>query len=312
MSPVFGDCMQGFGSACVDTGEARIYIRHRGSDPPLLLLHGFPETHLMWRDIAPALAQQFSVVCADLRGYGQSSCPGSDATHERYSKRAMANDMVRVMQSLGFESFAVAGHDRGGRVAYRLALDHPERVTRVAVLDIVPTVSVWLRADERFARAFWPWLLLAQEPPLPETLVSSAPEAIVDHALGAWGGSASKFPPDVRAAYVEALRDLGHVHAICEEYRAAATVDRDHDQADRARGHKIRCPLLALWSAGGAVDTWYADEGGPLALWREFAHQVEGASIDGGHFFPEQDPRKTLDALEKFFTDVPGMPPSAS
>lgn len=297
--------MDGFDSAQIDTGEASIFARSAGSGPPLLLLHGFPQTHLMWRDIAPALARDFTVVCADLRGYGHSSCPPSDDEHAPYSKRAMARDMVAVMRTKGFESFAVAGHDRGGRVAYRLALDHPERVTRIAVLDIVPTASVWEHADARFALAFWPWLLLAQDAPLPETLIASAPEAIVDHALSAWGSAAGSFSPAVRAAYVDALRDPAHVHAICEEYRAAATLDREHDQADRARGHEIACPLLSLWSAGGPVDTWYTSAGGPLSLWREYARDVRGERIEGGHFFPEENLAATLLALQRFFGTGP-------
>jgi len=286
--------------AYVDTGEASIFVTSAGQGPPLLLLHGFPQTHLMWRDVARALSQDFTVVCADLRGYGRSSCPPSDAGHASYSKRAMARDAVSVMRSMGFDSFAVAGHDRGGRVAYRLALDHPGRVTRIAVLDIVPTASAWARVEARLALAFWPWTLLAQDAPLPETLIAAAPHAVVDHALSAWGSNAHSFPPEVRAAYVDALRDPAHVHAICEEYRAAATLDRDHDLADRARGHEIRCPLLALWSAGGPLDTWYAEEGGPLALWREYASDVRGERIEGGHFFPEQNPRDTVAALRRF------------
>lgn len=287
--------------AFIDTGEASICVRTAGSGPPLLLLHGFPETHLMWRDVAALLSPRFHVVCADLRGYGQSSCPPSDPEHAPYSKRAMARDMVAVMRALGHESFAVAGHDRGGRVAYRLALDHPDRVTRLAVLDIVPTASAWQRADADFALAFWPWVLLAQDAPLPETILTAAPGALVDDALSAWGSSPDAFSADARDAYIATLRDPQHAHAICEEYRAAASLDREHDDADRARGHRIRCPLLALWSTGGSVDKWYADEGGPLALWREFAENVEGGSIDGGHFFPEQNPRETAARLLQFF-----------
>jgi haloacetate dehalogenase len=293
--------MDAFNTTHVDTGESNIYVRSAGNGPPLLLLHGFPQTHLMWRHIAPPLARSFTVVCVDLRGYGQSGCPPTDAEHAPYSKRSMARDLLSVMRTMGFESFAVAGHDRGARVAYRLALDHADRVTRLAVLDIVPTASAWERADAGFALAFWPWLLLAQDAPLPEILITSAPEAIVDHALSAWGSSAGSFPPDVRAAYVDALRDPAHVHAICEEYRAAASIDRDHDLADRARGNKIACPVLALWSAGGPVDTWYAKAGGPLALWREYAHDVRGECVDGGHFFAEQNPQPTLEALRRFF-----------
>ncbi len=293
--------MEGFGSEFIETDSARIFVRSSGTGPPLLLLHGFPQTHLMWREIAPVLARDFHVVCADLRGYGQSSCPPPDAAHAPYSKRAMAQDMVAVMRTMGHESFAVTGHDRGGRVAYRLALDHPRAVTRLAVLDIVPTASAWARADAKFALAFWPWSLLAQDPPLPETLIASAAAAIVDHALSAWGSSAQRFPAETRDAYIAALRDPEHARAICEEYRAAATLDREHDLADRARGHKIRCPLLALWSAGGAVDKWYSEEGGPLALWREYAEDVQGEPVEGGHFFPEQNPTHTAGLLRRFF-----------
>ncbi len=286
----------------VDTPGTRIFVRHGGAGPPLLLLHGFPQTHLMWRDVAADLARDFSVVCADLRGYGRSGCPPSDDGHAPYAKRALAEDMIAVMDALGHPAFAVAGHDRGGRVAYRAALDHPARIRRVAVLDILPVDTVWDRADDRLALGFWPWSLLAQPEPLPERLIAAAPAAVVDSALGGdWGTPAGTFAPAVRAAYVEALSDPGHVHAICEEYRAAAGIDREHDRADRAAGRRIACPLLALWSASGPVGTWYADAGGPLALWRELADDVQGAAVDGGHFFPEEHPRDTAAALRRFF-----------
>jgi haloacetate dehalogenase len=293
--------MDAFEAAEIDTGETTIFARQGGSGPPVLLLHGFPETHLMWRDIAPLLARSFTVVCADLRGYGQSGCPASSADHAPYAKRSMARDMVTVMERLGFTRFSVAGHDRGGRVAYRLALDHADGVDRLAVLDIVPTGTVWARADARFALAYWPWSLLAQPAPMPERMLTAAPEAVVDGALGAWGTPAAVFPPEVREVYVEALRDPAHAHAICEEYRAGATLDREHDREDRARGRRIACPLLALWGAGGALDTWYADAGGPLALWREWSDRVEGCAIAGGHFFPEEAPEETAEALRRFF-----------
>jgi haloacetate dehalogenase len=214
----------------------------------------------------------------------------------------MANDMVSVMERLGFPRFSVAGHDRGGRVAYRLALDHPKRIERLAVLDVVPTETVWERADARFALAFWPWSLLAQPEPLPERILTAAADAIVDDALGQWGSRPGAFDPEIRAAYVRALGDPAHAHAICEEYRAAATIDREHDTADRAAGRRIACPVLALWSAAGALDTWYADESGPLALWQAWSDDVRGDALDGGHFFPEQAPERTAEALERFFT----------
>lgn len=255
----------------------------------------------MWRDVAPRLAEQFTVVCADLRGYGQSGCPASTADHAPYSKRAMAEELIQVMGQLGFEQFAVAGHDRGGRVAYRMALDHPRSVTKLATLDIVPTATVWDRADARMTLAFWPWSLLAQVEPLPERLLAGAADAVVDNAIGQWGSSVDAFPTEVRAAYVDALRDPAHVHAICEEYRAAATIDRTHDAEDRQAGKKVCCPVLALWSAEGGVESWYSSEGGPLGLWRAWAYEVRGCPTAGGHFFPEEAPEQTAAALREFF-----------
>jgi haloacetate dehalogenase len=293
-----------FRSRTIETERSRIFTRCGGSGPALLLLHGFPQTHLMWRDLAPILAHDFTVVCADLPGYGQSDCPPSDADHAPYSKRAMAKDMVDVMDVLGFERFAIAGHDRGGRVAYRTALDHPERVERLAVLDVLPVDTTWERADARLVLGFWPWSLLAQPEPLPERLLGAAPEAVIDNALGgAWGSPADVFV-DVRDAYGAALREPDHVHAICEEYRAAATIDREHDAADRRAGRRIRCPTLALWSARGPMSTWYADAGGPLALWREYADDVDGGPVDGGHFFPEERPTEIAAAFTVFFSGM--------
>jgi haloacetate dehalogenase len=294
--------LEDFASAEIQTGETTIFVRSHGSGPPLLLLHGFPQTHVMWRGVAPRLARDFTVVCADLRGYGHSGCPVSTPDHAPYAKRAMAQDMVAVMEDLGFPRFSVAGHDRGGRVACRMALDHPARVDRLAVLDIVPTETVWDRADARFALAFWPWSLLAQPEPLPERILAAAPDAVIDAALGGWGSPSAAFPPEVRAAYVQALRDPAHAHAICEEYRAAATVDRAHDKADRARGRRIICPLLVLWSARGALGTWYVEDSGPISLWRAWSDKVQGHPLDAGHFFTEEAPEETAEALTCFFS----------
>src|SRR6188768_2464255 len=183
--------MDGFETKTIGTGDTGIFVRTAGSGPPVLLLHGFPETHVMWRDVAPLLARDFTVVCADLRGYGQSGCPASSLDHAPYAKRAMARDMVAVMEHLGFPRFSIAGHDRGGRVAYRLALDHPDRVERIAVLDILPTATVWKHADARLALAYWPWTLLAQSEPLPERLIAASPDAIVDDAISGWGSAAN-------------------------------------------------------------------------------------------------------------------------
>ena len=290
-----------FAAADVQVEAARIFLCRSGSGPAVLLLHGFPQTHLMWRSVAPLLARRFTVVCADLRGYGRSSCPPSSGDHAPYAKRAMAGDMVSVMRKLGFDRFSIAGHDRGGRVAYRLALDHGECVERLAVLDVVPIADAWERADKNLAIGYWPWSLLAQPEPLPERLVAGAPDAVIDNALHGWGSAAECFSPTVRSAYVEALRDEAHVHAICEEYRAAATIDHEHDLADRKCGRRIDCPVLVLWSGRGPLNSWYASEGGPLGLWRTWARDVQGKTVDGGHFFPEELPEQTSYELSRFF-----------
>jgi haloacetate dehalogenase len=292
--------MNDFTAAKIKTAEVTIFVRYAGSGLPVLLLHGFPETHLMWAKVAKILAQQFTVVCADLRGYGRSSCPVSTPTHEAYSKRVMGNDLIDVMQQLGFERFSIAGHDRGGRVAYRMALDHPERVERLAVLDVVPTETVWKSADSRFALSFWPWSVLTQPEPLPERILTVAAEAIVDDALNNWGSPASSFSREARAEFVSCLEDPQHAHAICEEYRAAATIDREHDRADRESGRRITCPVLVLWSSQGGLATWYVDQGGPLGIWKEWANDVRGRALDAGHFFPEEVPEQTAGALQSF------------
>lgn len=291
----------GFATRSVDVRDGSVFIRRGGDGPPVLLLHGFPETHLMWHAVAPSLAEHLTVVVADLPGYGASRANTSDG-RAAYSKRGMAADLAAMMRAEGFESFGVVGHDRGGRVAYRMALDHPRQVGRLAVLDVVPTSDAFDRADDRLVLAFWPWSLLAQPAPLPERLVVADPEAIVDNALGDWGSLAAAFPSDVRDAYIDALRDPAVAHGICEEYRAAATIDRSHDFEDRRTGRRIQCPTLVLWSEGGSVDTWYADDGGPLTLWRAWARSVTGHPVPGGHFFPEQNPTATTAELLAFLT----------
>jgi haloacetate dehalogenase len=289
-----------FERALVDTGESTIAIRRGGEGPPVLLLHGFPETQLMWHRVAPALAERFSVVCADLRGYGSSGTPPSAADHAPYAKRAMAADMVRVMEHLGVARFSVVGHDRGGRVAYRLALDHEDRIERLALLDIVPTAEALDRADARVLLGYWPWSLLAQPEPFPERLIAAAPDAFVDAALDSWGSDPASFPGDIRGAYVQALRDPASAHAICEEYRAAATLDLEADRRDLADGRRIAAPTLVLWAAAGPLDIWYESLGGPLDIWRRWAGNVTGEPVAGGHFFPEQNPDATVPALRAF------------
>ena len=286
----------GFRTHLLESDGTPILVHEGGTGPAVLLLHGFPETGLMWHALAPLLADRFTILAADLPGYGGSGCPGEGGM----SKRAMAATLVAAMRAAGHDSFAVVGHDRGGRVAYRAALDHPEVVSRVGVLDVVPTEEVWARADARLALAFWPFSLLAQPAPLPERLLTAAPDAIVANALAEWGSPPETFPEWLRAAYVAALRDPAHAHAICEEYRAAAGIDRDHDRADLQAGHKIACPLLALWSDSGGLASWYDDVGGPLGLWRRWASDVEGRAVSGGHFFPEEQPALVAGLLRMF------------
>ena len=288
----------GFSTSDFALGEATIHARVGGSGPPLLLLHGYPQSHLMWARVAPALAERFTVVVPDLRGYGRSSAPPSH-NGERYSKRVMAKDAVALMSALGHETFAVAGHDRGGRVAYRLALDHPEVVTKIAVLDIVPTWEMWAGMDAARAMTVYHWMFLAQPEPLSETLISAAPQAYLDHTLASWTGDGSlkSFAPEALAAYRAAFREPERVHATCEDYRAGATIDRALDEADRAAGRKIAAPLLALWGAKGIP----ARGESPLAVWRRWASDVSGKGIECGHFLPEEAPQATAEALAAFF-----------
>lgn len=273
-----------------------IHGRAGGSGPPLLLLHGIPETHVMWHRVAPVLAERHSVVVTDLRGYGDSGTPASSENHAPYSMRAVAQDQVQVMRALGHQHFSVAGHDRGARCAYRMALDHPEVVDRLAVLDIVPTGDAFDRADKDFSLGYWVWSFLAAPAPVPEELIAGASEVLVDHMLDGWSAVAGAFPAAVRAGYVRQFRDPATVHAICEQYRAAATLDHAHDSTDRGLV-RIRCPVLVLWGAGGPVDTWYQ----PLEVWRQWADDVRGGPIAGGHFLAEEAPNETVARLAEFF-----------
>ncbi|GAA3465531.1 alpha/beta hydrolase [Nonomuraea roseola] len=279
----------------IATSDTTIHGRRGGAGPPVLLLHGIPETHLMWHRVAPRLAERFTVVATDLRGFGASGTPPSTPDHAPYSMRAIARDQVGVMRALGYERFAVAGHDRGARCAYRMALDHREAVARLAVLDIVPTGDAFGRADTDFALGYWVWSFLAAPEPVPERLIAAAPSVLVDHMLDSWSRVPDAFPPEVRAAYTAQFADHATVHAICEEYRAAATLDREHDESDRGR-RRIGCPTLALWSAAGPVAEWYE----PLDIWQAWADDVRGGPIDSGHFLPEEAPDETARHLLDF------------
>jgi haloacetate dehalogenase len=287
---IYGGVFEGFELSFVDTGEATIRVRHGGSGPPLLLLHGHPQTHAMWNLVAPGLAEDFTVVAADLRGYGESSKPPTTPDHEPYSKRAMARDQVEVMRQLGFERFDVAGHDRGGRCAYRLALDHPERVERLAVLDIVPTGDMWHRVDMEFGLVDWHWFFLAQPAPFPEEVIGSNPEAYFFH------GDRSRFDPEALEDYLRCVRDPETIHGMCEDYRAGATIDFELDDADRGK-RSIECPVLALWSGREELGRWFD----VLDVWRQWADDVRGRALDCGHFLAEEAPEETSEELRIFF-----------
>lgn len=266
-----------------------------GAGPPLLLLHGYPQTRVMWKAIAPALAQRFTVVVPDLRGYGRSDKPEGDAAHERYSKRVMARDQVATMRALGHERFAVAGHDRGGRVAYRLALDHPDVVSALAVLDIVPTGDMWAAANAASAMRMYHWYFLAQPRPLPETLIGGDAEFFLRYTLQSWAGNGFVFDEGSMADYIACFADPACVHASCEDYRAGWSLDRALDEAGRGKT-KIAAPLLVLW--GEAFSVAKAE---PLKTWSAWAASVEGHAVPGGHFVCEEQPEKVSEALASFF-----------
>ncbi|KAB0265624.1 alpha/beta fold hydrolase [Microvirga brassicacearum] len=295
------DLFAGFESHWVDTEVGRIFARSRGDGPPLVLLHGFPQTHVMWHRLAPTLAETYRVVCMDLRGYGWSSAPKGDAAHETYSKRAMARDVVTVMEELGAVHFAVAGHDRGARVGYRLALDHPGRVERLALLDILPTSYVWAQMKAGKVPAAH-WAYLSEPFPKPEEEIGRNPIPYFEGLMKTWSapGDLSAFDPRAMAAYRDGFNEPSRIHAFCEDYRAGATRDIEADEADLAAGKTIRCPTQLIWSDFYLVSGTSGDSIPPLEIWRTFAPGITGIGVSSGHFVAEENPGATLEALQTF------------
>jgi haloacetate dehalogenase len=293
------DGFAGFEMTDIETPRGVVRARVGGEGSPLLLLHGFPQTHLMWHPVAASLAERFTVIAADLPGYGDSFRPEPAPDHAPHSKRALAQDLVAAMERLGHERFAVAGHDRGGRVAYRMALDHPQAVTRLAVLDIVPTGEIWRHADATFAVGYWHWAFLSQPAPLPERVIHGEPAAfwIAIERMGIKEGD-ERYPDEVVEAYRAQIQDPATVEAICEDYRAGATIDRALDDEDRG-ARTIPCPTRALWGVAGALPYFYED---PLELWRPLAPEVTGRAVDGAsHFLVEDAPGEVAADLAGFF-----------
>ena len=289
----------GFEDRRIETSGASINLVTGGSGPPLLLLHGYPQTHLMWRKLAPRLAAEFTVVAPDLRGYGDSSKPPAGPDNANYSKRSLAQDQVETMAALGFERFAVAGHDRGARVAHRLARDHPERIERLALLDIVPTLYRFETIDQKAATSSWHGFFLLQPSGFPERLIGAEAEFFLRHQLGALLREPAKLEPEAFAEYLRCFKNPETIRATCDEYRAGATIDLVHDRADR--GRRLTMRLLMLWGERSSQGSGYDI----LSVWRDHAEDVTGHAVNSGHFLPEEAPEDTYRALRDFFTAAP-------
>lgn len=293
---------EGFAARRFDLPDAHIFARVGGNleGPALLLLHGFPQSHVLWHRVAQRLAADYLLVMPDLRGYGDSSKAPGLPEHANYSKRAMAADMVAVMDALGLPDFYLCGHDRGGRVAHRLAVDHPQRVKKLCVIDIAPTLDMYNATDMAFARAYYHWFHLIQPSPVPETMIGGNPQAYLRTKLGGWGGSGTSFiEPQALAEYERCFCNPEAIHSACEDYRASAGIDLEHDRTSRARGDRIACDTLVLWGERGVVHRLFQ----PLELWQaQCAGRVTGQAVPAGHFIPEELPQETATALRGFFT----------
>lgn len=287
----------GFDLRVAEVRDGRIRYRIAGSGPPLLLVHGNPQTHAMWHAIAPELARQFTVVAPDIRGYGGSLKPPATADHAPYAKREMARDLVELMAGLGFARFSVVSHDRGARVSHRLALDYPAAVERLAVLDIVPTIEHFERTDMAFALGYYHWFWFAQPHPFPENLISAAPDVWFRAHTSREPKDDGFFHPDALADYLTHVRDREMIRGMCEDYRAAVTIDLVHDRESRSKGDKVPCPLLVLWGSKGKIGAWYD----PLAIWRDYASAaVTGGPVASGHYLAEEKPAEVLAYLKPF------------
>jgi haloacetate dehalogenase len=280
----------GFTLDYVDVGEVTLRVRHGGTGSPVLLLHGHPRTHATWHKVAPLLADEFTVVCPDLRGYGKSSKPETDAEHTPYSKRAMAGDMVNLMRALGHDEFAVAGHDRGALVAFRTAMDHPGAVSALIPMDGLPVIEHLERCDARFAAAWWHWWFFGQTEKPAERIINADPDAW-------YTASDEHMAPEAWADFREAIHDPATVHGMLEEYRAGLGIDRRHDEDDRRAGRRVQCPTLALWSSKDDLEDLYGD---PVRIWRSWADDVRGQRIDSGHHMAEEAPEPVADAIRSF------------
>ena len=292
----------GFEQETARGDDVQIAYAVGGSGPPLLLLHGHPQTHVIWHRVAPELAEHFTVIAPDLRGYGDSGKPPGDADHGNYSKRVMARDMLLVMRSLGFDRFDVLAHDRGARVGHRLAGDHPDAVQRLVMLDIAPTLAMYEQTTEAFARAYWHWFFLIQPSPLPERLIEADPAAYVTDLMGGRSSGLAPFDPRALAEYQRCLAEPGAARSLCEDYRASATIDLEHDRADRDAGRKLTMPVLVLWGERGVIEKCFH----PLDEWRRVADDVRGRSLPCGHYVPEEAPEQLVAEVLGFLMRSPG------
>ena len=289
---------EGFSERNIEGDGVRLFVRMAGPEdaPPVLLLHGYPQTSAMWHGVAPLLSKSYRVICPDLRGYGRSGKPPSDERHLTYSKRAMANDLVSMMGSLGHEKFYIGAHDRGARVAHRLGMDHPDRVKAMSLLDIAPTREMYANTSFPFARGYWHWFFLIQPSPLPETIIGRDPAGFWKQKCFNQAGGDNPFLPEALEEYLEAFSDSDTIHGSCEDYRAAATIDIEHDDADGNR--RLSMPVLVLWAKDGTVGQCFD----PLALWKMRAENVSGGPVDATHYMAEEQPAEIARHFENFFT----------